>query len=130
MLKIIIFLLYSTDIDRDPSNTPLLLLGKPDYYDSPEGQNPWEKIWGLSKYAVATTMGMSIMDCFYITQCRNAVEVLNCTAFWGVPLVSMAVTFSSMTFMATNIRGKDDKVNYAIGGINSKLFLCNSDDLK
>ncbi|KAK0168866.1 hypothetical protein PV327_002630 [Microctonus hyperodae] len=89
--------------------------GKPGYYDSPEGKNPWEKIWGLTKYAIPTGIFFSTADAVLITQARNALEAANVLGYWMVPLIGLSTAFTSVTYIATNLRGKDDKLNYACG---------------
>ncbi|XP_063971974.1 uncharacterized protein LOC135159826 [Diachasmimorpha longicaudata] len=100
-------------------NPPLrkyfIILHGPNYYDAPEGKNPWEKLWGINKYAILTSICATVGDALLISQARNLMETMNVFGFYLLPTVGLASTFASVTYIATNLRGKDDKLNYAIG---------------
>ncbi|THK33008.1 uncharacterized protein LOC107037666 [Diachasma alloeum] len=102
--------------DDDPSlRKRLLFLGGPNYYDSPEGTNPWEKLWGINKYALMSAAFATIGDCCFISQVKNISETLNVFGFYVIPAVGVASTFAAVTYIATDFRGKDDKLNYGLG---------------
>ncbi|XP_011299973.1 uncharacterized protein ND-B14.7 [Fopius arisanus] len=98
-----------------PLNSQLLILRGPNYYDAPEGKNPWEKLWGINKYCILSSAFATIGDALFISQTKNLIETMNVLSFYLLPSVGVATTFASVTYIATNVRGKDDKLNYAIG---------------
>ncbi|XP_034940188.1 uncharacterized protein ND-B14.7 [Chelonus insularis] len=95
---------------------PTLLKG-PNYYDSPEGTDPIGKLWGVNKYAVVTGIATTSYDCLAISHAQNIREVANVAGFWFAPLIGCATAFASVTYMATDIRKKDDKINYVLGAL-------------
>ena len=101
-------------------------LTKPKYYDAPEGKEPIDKIVALSKPTFLGALVTGIADCVWITETKTPLQSANCLAFWLVPALGMSATFASVTYVATNIRGKDDHLNYAIGGlyISSNNYVC------
>lgn len=84
------------------------------YSNAPEGQRPFEKIVGLSKYGLFGSVGMGIYDCILISQTTGFWRTVNCMAFWTIPITSMCATFASVAYTTTKIRGKDGYLNYIL----------------
>lgn len=95
----------------------LLLLKGPGYYDKPEGKDPIGKVWGLNKYAIALAVGWTAVDSFYITQAITPLHVAQNFGYYLFPLTGLATTFSCVTYISTNLRGKDDRLNYVMGAM-------------
>ena len=89
------------------------------YYAKPEGHAPLEKIIGCAKYGVVAGIGIGIHDVFMYSKTERMIDSLRCFGYWVLPLTGMATAFASTTYLATNLRGKDDQLNYVLGG---KLF--------
>lgn len=94
-----------------------VMMEKFHYYDKPEGEDPIGKIMGLTKYGILTGGFFTFYDACMISQCTNAAQFFNTAGYWMLPITGMCVTFSAVTYAATNIRKKDDKINYVLGGI-------------
>ncbi|XP_011699736.1 PREDICTED: uncharacterized protein LOC105457029 [Wasmannia auropunctata] len=93
------------------------------YSNAPEGQRPFEKVVGLTKYGLAGSAGVGIYDCILISQTAGFWQTVNCMSFWVVPVTAMCATFASVAYATTKIRGKDGYFNYilaslAAGGIS------------
>lgn len=86
------------------------------YYDKPEGQDPINKLLGVSKYGLMTGSSIAIFDGIFYSSCKTTLQALNTWGFWTVPLTSMGLAFASVTYISTNVRGKDDLTNYMLGG--------------
>lgn len=107
------------------------LFAKFDYYAQPEGHDPLNKLMGISKYAVATGTFIGMTDILMKSKTTTLYDSSRCLGFWIIPLTGMGCAFASTTYMATNLRGKDDPFNYVIGacaaggvlGLWSKCFL-------
>ncbi|XP_051159274.1 NADH dehydrogenase [ubiquinone] 1 alpha subcomplex subunit 11 [Leptopilina boulardi] len=96
-----------------------------DYYAKPEGQDPLNKIVGVSKYCAFTGILIGTNDIIAISKTKTFYDSARCLGFWVVPLTGMGCAFASTTYIATNLRGKDDPWNYVIGacGAGSVLSL-------
>lgn len=98
-----------------------MFLRKPRYYDTPEGTAPFEKIVSVAKKALVGGALVGGLDAVWITDTKNFGETMNCMGYWIVPMVGMATTWASITYISTKVRGKDDWINYVLGG-NKKIF--------
>lgn len=87
------------------------------YYDSPEGKDIFLKTVTTSKYAALAGLVYGSYD---VLMYSRTVGILNTVGRYGFiigPLVGMATAFTVTSNVATNIRGKNDKLNYFLGGI-------------
>lgn len=82
------------------------------YSNAPEGEKPFEKVMGLSKYGLLAGLGVGAYDAILFSQTYTFWRSVNCIAYWVVPFTSMCATFASVTYTAAKLRGKDDYVNY------------------
>ncbi|OXU18890.1 hypothetical protein TSAR_016865 [Trichomalopsis sarcophagae] len=96
-----------------------IMMEKFNYYDKPEGEDPIGKIMGLAKYGILTGGFLTIYDACMYSQCANAAQFFNTAGYWMLPITGMCVTFSAVTYTATNLRKKDDKINYVLGALAS-----------
>lgn len=90
------------------------LLNNWKYSNAPEGQRPFEKVFGLSKYGFMAGCGIGIYDCTLLSQQYNLWGAMNCMSYWVIPLTAMCATFASVAYTSTKIRGKDDYTNYIL----------------
>ncbi|XP_020279675.1 uncharacterized protein LOC109852688 [Pseudomyrmex gracilis] len=89
------------------------------YSNAPEGQAPFEKVIGLTKFGFGASFGIGIYDCVLLTQAYQFWEVVNCMSYWMIPITAMCATFASVAYTVTKIRGQDGYVNYALASLAS-----------
>lgn len=86
------------------------------YYDSPEGQDIFLKTVATSKYAALTGLVMGSYDVLMYTKPTGFPNTLARYAYFVGPLVGMATAFTVTANVTKNLRGKNDKLNYFLGG--------------
>lgn len=84
------------------------------YSNAPEGQRPFEKIFGLSKYGFCGSVVMGLYDCALFTRPQTFWTSVNCISYWVVPVTAMCATFASVAYTSAKLREKDDYFNYAV----------------
>ncbi|XP_028178151.1 NADH dehydrogenase [ubiquinone] 1 alpha subcomplex subunit 11-like [Ostrinia nubilalis] len=87
------------------------------YYDTPEGQDILMKSIVTSKYAALSGLGAATFDVLMYSQPKGIVATAGRFMWYIGPLVGMATAFTVTTNVAQNIRGKNDKINYFLGGV-------------
>uniref|UniRef100_A0A7R9PDP8 NADH dehydrogenase [ubiquinone] 1 alpha subcomplex subunit 11 n=1 Tax=Timema californicum TaxID=61474 RepID=A0A7R9PDP8_TIMCA len=87
------------------------------YYDTPEGEDCFLKLWYTSRVSGLTALGVSVVDVMFFSHPKGYLETLSRFGYFTFPLVGMAAAFTATTCAATNLRRKDDKLNYALGGV-------------
>jgi len=87
------------------------------YSNAPEGQQPFEKVVGLSKFGFVGSFGVGVYDAILISQTTGFWQTMNCLGYWVVPITAMCATFASVAYTTTKIRGKDDYANYILAAI-------------
>ncbi|KAJ8879922.1 hypothetical protein PR048_020543 [Dryococelus australis] len=88
-----------------------------EYYNSPEGEDCGQKLFYTTKLAGLAGLGISFVDCLLLSQPKGVVRTLGRVGYFTFPFVGMATAFTTTTCLATNLRHKDDKINYALGAI-------------
>lgn len=86
------------------------------YYDTPEGQDIFLKAFACSKYAFLTGVTAGAYDTLMYSHPKGFVNTAGRFMWYVGPLVGMAASFAVATNVAQNIRGKNDNINYFIGG--------------
>ncbi|XP_066992197.1 NADH dehydrogenase [ubiquinone] 1 alpha subcomplex subunit 11 [Anabrus simplex] len=86
------------------------------YYDSPEGEDCFLKLWYTSKLATVAGLGISTFDVLFYSHPQGYYPTIARYAHFTFPLVGMAAAFTSTVCIATSLRHKDDKLNYFLGG--------------
>lgn len=89
------------------------------YYDTPEGQDCFPKLWYTSKYAALAGLGVSTYDVLMYSRPQGYFQTVARFAHFTVPFVGMAAAFTATTCLANTMRHKDDKLNYFMGGCAS-----------
>lgn len=84
------------------------------YSNAPEGQRPFEKVIGLSKYGFGAGLAIGLYDSTLLSQRYTFWGAVNCVSYWVVPITAMCATFASVAYTTTKIRGKDGYANYMI----------------
>ncbi|XP_029176037.1 uncharacterized protein LOC114944318 [Nylanderia fulva] len=92
-------------------------LDKWKYSNAPEGQEPFEKIIGLSKYGLYTSVLVGGYDCIIVSQSYTFWQALNTMSYWVLPITGMCATFASVAYAVTKIRGKDGYANYVLASL-------------
>lgn len=87
------------------------------YYDTPEGQDIYKKVFVTSKYATLAGLGMGAFDVLMFSHAKGLTGTVGRLAFFVGPAVGMAGAFTVTANVAQNIRGKNDKINYFLGGV-------------
>lgn len=89
---------------------------KSQYYDYPDGEDAFGKIVATNKYAIGTGLTWSTFDVLMLSKPHGYLPTLARFAYNTGPMMGMATAFTLTTLVSTNVRGKDDKLNYVIGG--------------
>ncbi|KAJ8716982.1 hypothetical protein PYW08_005381 [Mythimna loreyi] len=86
------------------------------YYDTPEGQDIFLKTFAASKYAVMAGLAASTLDVLMYSHPQGFANTAARVAWYVGPMVGIAAGFVVTTNAMQNIRGKNDKINYFLGG--------------
>ncbi|CAH2089132.1 unnamed protein product [Euphydryas editha] len=89
------------------------------YYDTPEGQDIFKKVFVTSKYAAVAGLGVATYDILMYSHPKGIFNTAYRYAFFLGPMVGMATAFTVTANAAQNIRGKNDVWNYFLGGAMS-----------
>ncbi|KAG5679002.1 hypothetical protein PVAND_008611 [Polypedilum vanderplanki] len=92
---------------------------KQQYYQKPDGQDFTGKMIATNKYMFAFAAPMAVVDVLMYSHPKGILSTIGCFAKWVGPAAGMATFFTAGTYFSTVIRGKDDKLNYAIGGVSA-----------
>ena len=90
--------------------------GRFNYYAKPEGVAPLDKVVGASKWGLLTGLAFGTHDVCLYSKTTTIADTMRCYGYWMVPMAGMGAAFAATTFIATNLRGKDDQINYLLGG--------------
>lgn len=86
------------------------------YYDTPEGHDIYKKVFVTSKYAGLSGMALATMDVLMYSHPKGIFNTAYRYAYFVGPMVGMAAAFTVTANTAQNIRGKNDNLNYFLGG--------------
>ncbi|XP_046388770.1 NADH dehydrogenase [ubiquinone] 1 alpha subcomplex subunit 11 [Ischnura elegans] len=86
------------------------------YYDSPDGEDCFKKLWISSKYATIIGLGAASADVLLHSHPKGYFQTAGRYVYITAPLVGMAATFTVTTCVLTSLRKKDDYINYFLGG--------------
>lgn len=86
------------------------------YYDTPEGQDIFMKTFATSKYAAMAGLAMASLDVMMYSHPKGFANTAGRFAWFLGPMVGMAAGYVVTTNAMQNIRGKNDKLNYFMGG--------------
>ncbi|CAG4989556.1 unnamed protein product [Colias eurytheme] len=86
------------------------------YYDTPEGQDIFKKTIATSKNAVLASIPLATFDVLLYSHPKGFFNTaLRYGSYFGTA-VGMATAFTLTTNIAQNVRGKNDRLNYFMGG--------------
>lgn len=83
---------------------------KTGYYDKPEGEDMFGKMVATNAYAATAGVAWSTIDVLMLSHPKGYLPTMARFAYNIGPLMGMATAFTLTTYMATNIRGKDDRL--------------------
>ncbi|XP_013162625.1 PREDICTED: NADH dehydrogenase [ubiquinone] 1 alpha subcomplex subunit 11 [Papilio xuthus] len=86
------------------------------YYDTPEGQDIYKKAFVTTKYATLAGFAAATFDVLMFSHPKGIVNTTGRYMFYVGPLVGMATAFTVTANVAQNMRGKNDGLNYFLGG--------------
>ncbi|CAD7076825.1 unnamed protein product [Hermetia illucens] len=86
------------------------------YYDQPEGKDLSGKMIATNKAALTGGLIWSIYDVVLFSKPQGYLPTIGRIASITGPFMGIATAFTLGTYTATNVRGKDDTINYVIGG--------------
>ncbi|KAG8237266.1 hypothetical protein J437_LFUL011296 [Ladona fulva] len=93
------------------------------YYDTPDGEDCFKKLWLSTKYAATIGLAYSTADVLLYSHPKGYYQTVARYAYITGPLVGMAAAFTATTCVATSMRKKDDYLNYILGGCASGSIL-------
>ncbi|KAK7864964.1 hypothetical protein R5R35_004946 [Gryllus longicercus] len=86
------------------------------YYDSPEGEDCFKKLWFTTKIAAAAGLTWSTLDVILHSHPQGYVQTVARYGHFTLPFIGIAAAFTTTVCVATSVRKKDDHLNYALGG--------------
>ncbi|XP_050731281.1 NADH dehydrogenase [ubiquinone] 1 alpha subcomplex subunit 11-like [Eriocheir sinensis] len=89
------------------------------YEDHPDGKDCFHKITVATKYTGFLGLVASTVDVLMLSKTQGYVPTLGCYVKTTVPAAAAGATFAAVTCASTTMRGKDDKINYFLGGASA-----------
>lgn len=89
------------------------------YYDSPEGEDCLKKLAYVTKYCGIYGFIGSTIDILLYSHPKGYGSIVGRYAYITFPIMGMGAAFTAATCAATNLRKKDDKLNYFIGALSA-----------
>lgn len=86
------------------------------YYDTPDGEDCFKKLWYTTKIAAVSGLVVSAIDVRLYSQTQGIYPTAARFAHFTFPFIGMAAAFTATTCIATSVRRKNDKINYFLGG--------------
>ncbi|XP_055687988.1 uncharacterized protein LOC129792693 [Lutzomyia longipalpis] len=86
------------------------------FYAYPDGQDAAGKMLVANTYALFGGVVISTYDVVMLSKPVGIGNILAKYVYNTGPLMGMASAFTMGTYFSTKLRGKDDVINYAIGG--------------
>lgn len=85
------------------------LLSNYQYYAKPEGEDYFTKMCATNKYAIQAAAVIGTFDVTLYSHAKGVIPIASRYMYWLGPGVGMATAFTTVTYAATQLRGKDDK---------------------
>lgn len=87
------------------------------YYDSKDGEDCHKKVWFMTKMGLVFSAWAGPAYCAMVTQPVGVWQTAHSLGVVTVPVVTAGATFAATSCALTNLRGKDDAWNAALGGL-------------
>uniref|UniRef100_A0A1B0AF86 NADH dehydrogenase [ubiquinone] 1 alpha subcomplex subunit 11 n=1 Tax=Glossina pallidipes TaxID=7398 RepID=A0A1B0AF86_GLOPL len=94
-----------------------MTLLKVGYYDKPEGEDFFGKMLASNTYAAIFGLTWSTYDVLMYSRTKGYLPTLGRFAYNTGPMIGMASAFTLTVYGLTNLREKDDRLNYFLGGM-------------
>lgn len=88
------------------------------YYASPEGKDLTTKLMATNMIAFGLAANGCLLDYAVFTKPKTVAHTLGRVCIVSAPVFATATFFTTATFLSTNLRGKDDYINYFVGGLS------------
>lgn len=85
------------------------------YYDQPEGKDLVGKVTATTRTGLIGGLLIAMYKSFNHAGFDTPSKVINLHAYYMIPMAAMGATFSVVTYAATQARGVDSPMNYALG---------------
>lgn len=85
------------------------------YYDTPDGEDCFKKLWYTTKIAGVSGLVVSAIDVRLYSHTQGLYPTAARFAHFTFPFIGMAAAFTATTCIATSVRRKDDRLNYFLG---------------
>lgn len=85
------------------------------YFDTPDGEDVFKKLWVILKPASLFALAVSTVDVMLYSHPRGYLPTLGRFIYVSTPILSMATVFVATTNLSASIRHKDDKLNWVAG---------------
>lgn len=85
------------------------------YYDTPDGEDCFKKLWYTTRFAAVSGLVVSAIDVRLYSHTQGLYPTAARFAHFTFPFIGMAAAFTATTCLATSVRQKDDKLNYILG---------------
>lgn len=85
------------------------------YFDTPDGQDIFKKLWIVLKPASMVALAVSTLDVMLYSHPKGYLPTLGRFVYISTPILSMSTAFVATTNLSASIRGKDDKLNWVAG---------------
>ncbi|VEN52141.1 unnamed protein product [Callosobruchus maculatus] len=86
------------------------------YFDTPDGQDTFKKLWAVMKPAIPTTFFIGTADVLLHSHPKGYMETLGRYGYIAFPIIGASTVFVCTTNIAASVRNKDDKINWFLGG--------------
>lgn len=86
------------------------------YYDTPDGQDCLKKLAVATKYGAIYGLFTSALDVLCISHPKGYGATFARIGYVTLPFLGVGATFATSTCLLTDLRNKDDHLNYLIGG--------------
>lgn len=81
---------------------------KSQYYDKPDGEDYAGKMCATNRLALQGATGAAILDVLMYSHPKGILPIVSRFLWWMGPAVGMASAFTTGTYAANKLRGKDD----------------------
>lgn len=85
------------------------------YYDTPDGEDCFKKLWYTTKIAAVSGLVASAIDVRLYSHTQGLYPTAARFAHFTFPFIGMAAAFTATTCIVTSVRHKDDRINYILG---------------
>lgn len=81
---------------------------KAQYYAKPDGEDYTGKIMASNRFILMGVMPLATSDVLMLTKPKGYLATIACYAKWFGPAIGMATAFTTASYAALHLRGKDD----------------------